>query len=215
MNLLTIGDSFTYGEELDNVNNAWPYILGQRINYKVTNLGSPASSNDRIVRLLLEHLIENYNQTPDLVIIGWSLLGRLELADELGYYDIWPGASRYYGDHRNQVVKYISTYHSRTAYFRKYLQQIILVQDFLKQRNLKYVMLDVLVNDYYRRHHQFAWDNYAKQIDHTYYIDFNNSGMCEWATNTPAGPNGHFLEEGHEIVANRIYEHIRHLGWVS
>jgi hypothetical protein len=76
-------------------------------------------------------------------------------------------------------------------------------------------MLDVLANDYYRKQHRFAWNHYENQIDKNYYIDFNNSGMCEWATNTPKGPNGHFLEEGHEIVANRIYEHIRHLGWIS
>jgi lysophospholipase L1-like esterase len=214
MKLLTIGDSFTYGEELLDINNAWPYILGQRIGYEVTNLGNPASSNDRIVRVLLEYLIENCNHT-DLVIIGWSLLGRAEFADELGYYDIWPGAGRYYGDHRNQVVKYISTYHSREAYFRKYLQQIILVQEFLKHRNIKYVMLDVLANDYYRKQHQFSWNNYENQIDQTNYIDFNKSGMCEWASGTPTGSQGHFLEEGHRIVANRIYEHIRHLGWVS
>lgn len=214
MKLLTLGDSFTYGEELSDLTEAWPYVLGRRIGYEVTNLGEPASSNDKIVRKLLEYLIENYNNT-DLVIIGWSLLGRQELADELGYYDIWPGASRYYGDHRNQVVKYISTYHSRQAYFRKYLQQIILVQDFLKYRNIRYVMLDVLANDYYRKQHQFAWDNYANQIDQTNYIDFNNTGMCEWTSHTPKGSQGHFLEQGHQIVADRIYEHIRNIGWVS
>ena len=214
MKLLTLGDSFTYGEELSDLNNAWPYILGQKINYEVTNLGNPASSNDRIIRLLLEHLIENCKQT-DLVVIGWSLLGRAELADELGYYDIWPGAGRYYGDHRSQIVKYISAYHSREAYFRKYLQQIILVQEFLKHRSIKYVMLDVLTNDYYRKQHKFAWDNYESQIDKINYIDFNNSGMCEWTSHTLKGERGHFLEEGHQIVANRIYEHIRNLGWVS
>lgn len=214
MKLLTVGDSFTYGEELSDLNNAWPYLLGQRIGYDVTNLGAPASSNDRIVRVLIEHLIENNNQV-DLVAIGWSLVGRMEYADDTGYYDIWPGASRYYRDQRNQLVKYISTYHNKEACFRKYLQQIILVQDFLKQRNIRYVMMDILVNDYYRKEQQFDWSGYESQIDKENYIRFNGSGMCEWTFGYPKGPNGHFLEEGHQIVSKRVYEHIRNLGWVS
>jgi hypothetical protein len=37
----------------------------------------------------------------------------------------------------------------------------------------------------------------------------------EWTYGTPRGPRGHFLEQGHEIVADKIYEYIRHLGWIS
>jgi hypothetical protein len=38
--------------------------------------------------------------------------------------------------------------------------------------------------------------------------------MMDWTYNTPKGPGGHFLEEGHAIVADKIYEHIRSLGWI-
>jgi hypothetical protein len=38
--------------------------------------------------------------------------------------------------------------------------------------------------------------------------------MMEWTYGSPQGPMGHFLEEGHAIVADKIYEHIRHLGWL-
>jgi hypothetical protein len=37
----------------------------------------------------------------------------------------------------------------------------------------------------------------------------------EWTFGSDQGPKGHFLEQGHEIVANKIYEHIRHLSWIS
>jgi hypothetical protein len=39
--------------------------------------------------------------------------------------------------------------------------------------------------------------------------------MMEWTYETPQGPGGHFLEQGHVIVADKINEYIRHLGWVS
>ena len=46
-------------------------------------------------------------------------------------------------------------------------------------------------------------------------MEFNKSGMIEWAEGCKKGPNGHFLEKGHQIVADRIYEHIRNLSWIS
>jgi hypothetical protein len=39
--------------------------------------------------------------------------------------------------------------------------------------------------------------------------------MMEWTYRTPQGPGGHFLEQGHAIVADKIYEHIRNLSWIS
>ena len=33
--LYTIGDSFTYGDELDNPKDAWPYLLGNQLGYEV------------------------------------------------------------------------------------------------------------------------------------------------------------------------------------
>ena len=49
MRLLTVGDSFTYGEELSDLNNAWPCLLGKQLGWSVTNLGQPASGNTRMV----------------------------------------------------------------------------------------------------------------------------------------------------------------------
>ena len=39
--------------------------------------------------------------------------------------------------------------------------------------------------------------------------------MMEWTFKTPQGPCNHFLEEGHAIVANKIYKRIEELGWVN
>ena len=88
MKLLTVGDSFTFGDELADRNVAWPFLLGKQLGYEVTNLGKPGSGNTRMVRHAVEQ-INNY----DLIIIAWSHFARTELADENGFYDIWPGCS--------------------------------------------------------------------------------------------------------------------------
>jgi len=221
MTLLALGDSFTYGEELANQHLSWPYLLGQRMGPNVVNLAKPAASNDSIVRRLLEYIIAQQDPV-DLVVIGWSMLGRQEFADDVGYYSIWPGYSGnlFQQDRsvwRQDLVKYFNQYHNRQHYHVRYLEQVILVQNFLKSRNIKYVMMNVLENEYYRRSPMFHWQPYFAEIDKDYFMGFNHSGMVEWtdAAKCPKGPNGHFLEQGHELVADKVYEHIRNLGWIS
>ena len=85
MKLLTVGDSFTYGEELADINSAWPFLLGAKLGYEVINLAKPGSGNTRMIR----HCIEQVNDY-DAVIIAWSHFARMEFADDLGPYDIWP-----------------------------------------------------------------------------------------------------------------------------
>jgi hypothetical protein len=55
----------------------------------------------------------------------------------------------------------------------------------------------------------------ANKIDSKYYLGWPDESMMEWTYGCAKGPGGHFLEIGHQRVAEKINEHIRHLGWVS
>lgn len=217
MKLLTVGDSFTYGEELSDRTSAWPQQLANRLGYELINLGQPSASNDKILRTALDHLVAD---TPDLVVIGWSNIGRSEHADEFGYYDVWPG---YQGNlfvrdgctWRNELVDYVSRYHNAEAIHRKFIQQVLLLQSYLKLHGVKYVMLNIMQNEYYKKKNFSGQQQFFGQVDAEHFLGFNQSGMMEWTYGKPQGPNGHFLEEGHQIVANKIYEHIRNIGWLS
>lgn len=217
MKILAVGDSFTYGDELGDRTFAWPDVLARKLNGTVTNKGQSGGSNDCIIRNCLEHLTVN---EVDLVVIGWSSPGRTEFVDENGYYDVWPGYQGKLIDYSNapwrkELAQYINNYHCDKAYYEKFLNQILLMQGFLKSRNQRYVMLNVLQNEHYKKINCPELDSHSNQIDKSTFIEFGNSGMMEWANHCKRGPYGHFLEDGHQIVANKIYEHIRHLGWVS
>ena len=209
MKLLAVGDSFTYGEELSDLNNAWPYLLGNKLGYTVNNLAKPGSGNTRMLRHAVEQ-INNY----DLIIIAWSHFARTELADENGFYDLWPGCSarphKEFSSWRSEVINYYSKHHNDQYLYNQYLINIILIQQYLKFNNKKYIMLDTFGNNSYRKN-----NTVVDQIDPTYYIGWPTTTMMEWTHGCPKGPGDHFLEQGHEIVADKIYEHIRHLGWIS
>ena len=222
MKLLTVGDSFTYGEELSDLNNAWPCLLGKQLGWSVTNLGQPASGNTRMVRTVVEN-IDNF----DVFIIAWSHWGRTEFADEHGLYDIWPGCNiapyQESTPHRIQLIDYLNQYHSDEYLIRQFLLNIIVLQNYLTQKNKKYLMLTTfgLTNIFNQPHgnlknliSQGKLSDLIDQIDTKSYIGWPNT-MMEMTHGVPKGPGGHFLEQGHEIVADKIYEYIRHLGWIS
>jgi lysophospholipase L1-like esterase len=82
-NILTVGDSFTYGEELADRNHSWPFLLANKLSANVTNMARPGSGNKRMIRYVMEHVAD---ATPlDLVVVGWSSPGRIEFADEDGF----------------------------------------------------------------------------------------------------------------------------------
>ena len=76
-------------------------------------------------------------------------------------------------------------------------------------------MLDAFGNHQGPRRRSTDNNDLIKQIDKDSFLGWPNESMMEWTNRVPQGPNGHFLEQGHEQVADKIYEHIRHLSWVS
>ena len=94
-----------------------------------------------------------------------------------------------------------------------------MLQSYLKQINKRYIMLDSFNRCYDKNSSKDKLKELAKhlldKVDQTNYLGWPNETMMEWTYRTPQGSRGHFLEDGHKIVSDKIYEHIRHLGWVS
>jgi hypothetical protein len=216
--ILTIGDSFTYGEELENREHAWPYYLAKGLKANVVNLGQPSAGNTGMIR---KSMMYSVTDAPvDLVIVAWSSAGRMEVADENGTYDIWPGylGGKFTRDDqlwRFDILEYINKYHSPEYLFQQYLINIISLQSFFKSRNQKYLMLDIVGNDYYKKTYTSRMPQLAGMVDPTYFIGWPSEGMAEWTQGCKRGPGGHFLEDGHKKVTAKLYEHIRNFGWLS
>jgi lysophospholipase L1-like esterase len=215
MKLLAVGDSFTYGEELADLNNAWPYLLGKKIGYDVVNMAKPGAGCMRALRYVVEQV---YTDRPDLVLIAWPSPGRVEFADNEGFFDIWPGYQGRMFDGispwRYKLIDYVTEYHNDQYLHNQFVLNCILIQKFLESQNVKYAMTHVNRYDYY---HVNGYQNYSlvDQINKNTFVDGYNYGMIEWTNHIKRAPGGHLLEQGHEVVAEKFYEHIRNLGWVS
>lgn len=209
--LLTVGDSFTYGDELNDHYSAWPYRLADQLGWEVHNMGLSGSSNASIVRRCLEELsITQY----DLVIVGWTSPGRVEWKDDIGIeYNLWPGypsTTTFFKEHpwRADFLNFISQYHNSSYLYQQYLIQVISLQSYFKVNNINYKMIDVRQNDYYRSVGKEMHDKLEKQVDADNFIGWEKFGMVELTASLPKGKGGHPLELGHERIANEIYTRI-------
>jgi len=208
--IYAIGDSYTYGEELTDLDLAWPAVLGRMLNRPVTNLGRPGSGNHRIVKRTLDTVL---NGQAELIVIAWSDPARQEFSDEYGTYDIWPGCKWTAGDlsHRNALSKYITAYDSEEYYYVNWLRQVILVQTLCRAHGIPVVMSVVYRN--YHAKYQAQYQHLIKHIDTANFVGWPYDTLSSWTYHLPAGPGKHPLEAGHKLIAEKYYEiakHIRH-----
>ena len=203
-----IGDSFTYGEELTNREQAWPAVLGKKLNQPVTNWGKPATGNYRIVKRAMDAVFAG----ASMIVIGWSDPARQEFADDVGITDLWAGRDfrrmQTCNDHRINLIKYMTAYDVPRYYYAKWLRQIILTQTFCRANQIPCMMFSACNAEDWNRNYMFDHANLIDRVDSSTYAGWPLSGSTEWTFGTPHGPGGHPLEQGHEIIAEKIYEHI-------
>ena len=211
MNILALGDSFTYGEELEDKNHAWPSVLANMLAATVDNRGMPAGGRRQVVANAITSIL-----SYDLVVIGWPSPGRIEFGDEGGVFDIWPGMTAGFVTNstpwRKSLVDYYTRHHSDDYILQQFLIDVILLQNFIKQHNIKCVMTMTRTP---QKNHYINVANTANQqlmaaVDWGMFIDGQQGGMDLWTTGVACGPGGHFLTDGHLLIANKFYEHIRH-----
>ena len=214
--ILTIGDSFTFGEELSNrLDQAWPYLLGRDLNLPVTNLAQGGASNDYIFRTSIEHTVENKYQ---LVIVQWSDPSRMEV-----WYKNGPISVTAHSNWRNIVeLSWMQDYYKYSYNdlfrYRTWYSHVIALQEYFKNKQQRYLFCNLAGlqgyygdDDGYYNDLKHLWDN----VNEEYYVGWPIDGFLEFQGDCPKGPGGHPLELGHQRIADKIYEHIRYLGWVS
>lgn len=205
--IYAIGDSYTYGDELDSQDQAWPALVGRLLDKPVTNLGRSACGNTRIVKRAMDAVL---NGSAEQLIIGWTDPLRQEFADDIGIFDLRAdrSASNTLTGHRRELVKYHTAYDVEEYYYTKWLRQIILLQSLCKQHQVACTMFIScgahLSNQQFMPKHM----DLVKHIDTSQFIGWPNTSMQSWTFHLPKGPNAHTLQEGHQLTAEKIYEHI-------
>ena len=214
MKLYTVGDSFTYGEELEDRNSAWPHVLGNMLGYDVVNEGKRGTGNHWCVKRTINAVVQH---TPDLVVVGWTSCGRQEFNDHHGSFTIWPGCTEHAywlnpaeakDVDRATISRWLNMYSESVYEFRNWVRQVILLQCFLKQHNVEYRFVNTFDNLNLMGELNHKADDLIGMIDTTKFVGWPATQMVEMMGDAPKGPGGHPLELGHKRIAETIHAHI-------
>lgn len=213
--ILTVGDSFTYGEELENrETQAWPYLLAMAMNATVLNLGQGGASNDYIFRTAIE---ETVHTTYDLVIVQWSEPSRME---------VWHGdrpisVTAHSNWNKIGQLSWMQDYYKYSYNdlfrYRTWYAHVIALQEYFKSKQQKYLFCNLAgLQGYYRDVDGYynSLKHLWSSVDEQYYVGWPTDGFLEFQGDCEKGPGGHPLELGHKRISNKIYEHIRNIGWL-
>lgn len=185
--ILVNGDSFTAGEESTV---AWPNLISDTV-----NIATPGASNDYIMSSTAFYI--QTSPKPDHVIVAWTSPDRIDVSGK----HLTPTSQKRYGDVLvNEVFKDWNTNWARI----KFLTQVDLLHGFLESKDIPHFFVST-----------FDIQTWADGPMEDFYLGWPDRGIVEWMGDCPKGPGGHPLELGHQRIAERINEHIRHLGWVS
>ncbi len=202
MNLLTVGDSFTYGTELDNPSeHAWPVLLSRRLLANLTNISSGGFSNDAMFRECVEQVSKAHY---DLVIVAWTDPARLEIARNGQPFSV------NLSPRMEKLVPWLRDYYTYNQddehSYRRTIAMMLSLQSFLKSRNIRYIFVSTFGLQTLTAKYQEKYKFLTDLIDRDHYPGWPDSGIVEWMGDCPKGPGGHPLELGHQRIFGRIYD---------
>lgn len=216
MKLLVLGDSFTKGSELlDPETSCWPTLLSNKCNSDLVNSAEYGGSNDMMFRKAVEMTSED---TYDIVLIAWSEAHRMEIylneprKMERRFYDVGPLSINHNWGNLSWTKEYYTNHYNEKFFLQRWLAQVVALQGLFKSREQKYLFMNAFGNQQILKKYNIVTKS---QIDNTYFMGWPDEGFVEWTYGLPIGKYGHPLEEAHETIANKIYEYIRNLNWIS
>jgi hypothetical protein len=178
--ILINGDSFTYGEELDNRFHAWPWCIS--VVNPVYNLAQPGYSNDAIIRTTVDFL-EQTGEEISHIIIAWTTPNRIEVNGQ----HLTPTSHRKYGSICDHV--FLDWDEEWAEY--KFYTQVALLDGYLTSKKIPYIFVRTF------------------DVPHINIGNWIEGSMVEWMGDCPKGPGGHPLELGHQRIADIINDNIR------
>lgn len=237
MKIYANGCSFTYGDELVSPGtHSWPQLLGEKLNATVTNDAISGGTNQRTVYHTIKNLKFDFNlyiiswttysrftfyKSDNNFEINFNPQLVNKIYSNEAFYRDWG---------RTLYTKWFNELYA----FKLWLQQIIQLQSLLEKNNKKYIMINTFPNELdlwladkdnfvsatktlinfdimndnqiFDEYHEIQY--YIKLVNFNNFYNWKKFSITDLCKQYPVGPKGHILEQGHEHLANLLYEHL-------
>jgi hypothetical protein len=213
--ILAVGCSYTighdcedsriiYGVDVNHQYGNWPHYLGKLTDRIVVNKGANGVGSFYMANQVYE-LVDEYNDEDFVVMVMWSGLHRYDMIEN----DEWlhSGMSKTGREgFRENYLKYM--YSNQNAYYHTILNMLN-VQNFLKQKNIKYLFLthrDIL-SEFYQKYEKVSYLEKCIDWDNFYFHD-GFKGCMEWCVDHgfELNDSSHPYTEGYVKYAEHLYD---------
>jgi len=229
-----VGDSGTYCDDIPDdqkSTHSWPALVSQHHQAQFVNDAFPGASNDLIVSRVLRNLKKH-----DRYYIQWSIENRFTLYNSENWYtvnfnELLTNTAHQDKDYFKKFGKYYYVHWSSPVFeFKKWLEQVILLQNTLEKNNCQYIMItaherlwkhltvdkELFVEAFARLHDidKFSDEQILDQYDDIQlllgqinlekFINPKDFYMEKPSFMFPTGPTQHPLHEGMRYIADAI-----------
>jgi hypothetical protein len=230
MTVLAVGDSISFGYELGDIPGppvrfgntfydvdtmtckplyasqlAYPKLLADLLGTDCKNLSLVGGSNDRTFRLTVDQILQ---QRYDLVICNWTSIDRFDFTCHGQDIALTVGTSQWQIEQFPWFKSFIADHYDSDQMTQRFFANLIALQALLKKLEQPYIFVN-------------GCCDLPSIPDYKHYTDYIDQTQCfAWGTNLNQwcqrqqlefGPEGHFLEAGHQLVAQELYNAVKEL----
>jgi lysophospholipase L1-like esterase len=216
MTVLAVGDSVSFGLELSDLDLvpenarhitpsqlAYPNLLADKLGTDCKNLSLIGGSNDRTFRVTVDQILQ---RRYDLVICNWTSIGRFDFTYHKQDIALTVATSPWQIEEFPWFKSFIADHYDPDQMIQRFFANVVALQALLEQLEQPYIFANGCSVPTILNQHQAGHVNQAK------YVAWGTS-FYHWCKEQELafGPQGHFLEAGHELVADRLYTIVKEL----
>jgi hypothetical protein len=196
MKIVSCGDSFFYGSDLQDLNKTWPAVIAERLDHDYVCYAAPGVGNSQI----LQQIIQAYHDHGDTAIylVNWTWIDRFDYVsiEDEKWHTVRPGL-----DNPQLDEFYYRNFHSELADKFHSLVYVSQAQEILK--NSRYIMtyMDHLLLD--QRWHAPDYVTYLQCQVQNNLKNFDGKNFLDWsrANGYAISKRWHPLEQAHAHAA--------------
>jgi len=196
MKIVSCGDSFFYGSDLQDLNKTWPAVIAERLGHDYVCYAAPGIGNSQI----LQQIIQAYHDHGDTAIylVNWTWIDRFDYVsiEDEKWHTVRPGL-----DNPQLDEFYYRNFHSELADKFHSLVYVSQAQEILK--NSRYIMtyMDHLLLD--QRWHAPDYVTYLQCQVQNNLKNFDGKNFLDWsrANGYAISKRWHPLEQAHAHAA--------------
>ena len=204
MILYVNGDSHSQGVGVQ-IDESYPVIIAKEFGLDIVNEAQSGASNARILRTSKEYLASQ--QTPDLIVIGWSTWEREEWQYENTYYNVNssghdPLPKILEHSYKKWVIEQTPEMLNKKSLH--WHREIFQFHKELLQKNIKHIFFNCMYN-FFQIEDKLDWDmNFIGPYD-------NDSSYYWWLTQQGYESDKwyHFRASGHQAWGDRLISYIK------